>query len=417
MGNTMTRKTHIPEFSYDIYHWIIQEVAKTSRDGARDPDCVKALLACCLVNSSWRQLAQPILNQTIVANTKKELDCRILDRSEDPLLKSLRTIVLCEKNDIYTTFDVVAILKALPNLSLLQSFICYNHGRLPESSDQNDRELVGKSRFIPVSLDLDLSGLRHATLGSIPFGPNWVPFLMAIPNLQHLTLHGLCWWGHSSYANCLLYLPHSPPSFRLKSLEIIRSHVKEAPLRWLLSGGSSETLTYLEVSYLQAEWDTFKNISKIRAEGLLPNVTHLTFSKTDAGGGARKYYKENTTEPLTLWNGLKTVYMYGRDAKANNGIIHGISQLSPIPRVEMGVGDMRLHEFKAQFRLRKGKFQQGTHLRLIVRNPSGERGYERWDQDAEAYWEEMEEEVMDVAEKHGVETEIAKRALFEEILT
>lgn len=83
----------------------------------------------------------------------------------------------------------------------------------------------------------------------------------------------------------------------------------------------------------------------------------------------------------------------------------------------MGVGDMKLHEFKAKFRLRKENFQQGTHLRLIVRNPSGERGYERWDQDTEAYLEEMEEEVMDVAEKYGIEIEIAKRALFEKILT
>lgn len=403
---------HIPDLSYDIYHWIIQEVASTSRYGYRDPECVNSLLACCLVNSSWRQLAQPILNQTIVANTPKQLDRRLFHRSRDPHLKGVRTISLCEKDDIYFTIDVVAVLKALPSLPRLRSFHCYNHGLLSGSSDQKDREDVGKPRVIPHPVDLDLSSLRHATLGSIANGANWVPFLMATPTLQHLTLHGLGWWGNSSYANSPLYLPYSLPPFRLKRLDIIRSHIKESPLRWLLSG-SSETLTYLEVSYLQAEWDTLKNLSKIRAEGLLPNITHLTCSKSDRHGGAAKYYKENTTVPLTLWNGLHTVYLYGVDAKSTNAIIHGISQLSPIPRIEMGVGDMRLHEFRAKFRLRKGKFREGTKLRLVTGEMAGGRGYIRWDGEAETYWEEMREVVMEIAEKNGIEIEIAKVALYE----
>lgn len=138
---------------------------------------------------------------------------------------------------------------------------------------------MGKPRFIPVTLDLDLSGLRHATFGSIPFGPNWVPLLMAISSLQHLILHGLYWWGHSSYGNSPLYLPHSPPSVRLKRLEIIRSHVKEAPLRWLLSGGSSETLAYLEVSYLQAEWDTFKIYPRHEQKDSFPMLLISHFQK------------------------------------------------------------------------------------------------------------------------------------------
>lgn len=192
---------------------------------------MKVLLACCLVNSSWLQIGQPILNQTIVANTEKELDRRVFERSENLLLKSVRSIVLCEKNDVYTTLDVVAILMALPSLSRLQSFHCYDHGRLPDSSDQKDREHVGRSRVTPLPLDLDLSGLSRATLGSISGGTNWVPFLMATPSLQQLTLYGLGWWGHSSYANCPLYLPYSPPPFRLKRLDITRSHVKESPLR------------------------------------------------------------------------------------------------------------------------------------------------------------------------------------------
>ncbi|TLD26184.1 hypothetical protein E2P81_ATG07996 [Venturia nashicola] len=196
-------------------------------------------------------------------------------------------------------------------------------------------------------------------------------------------------------------------------LDIIRSNIEEQPLRWLLSGGSAQTLTYLEISYLQAELDTFKNISRIRAQGLLPKITHLPFSKSIRHAGAAKYYKKNTTIPLTVWNGIQTIYMYGADSKATNAIICGISTLSPIPRVEFGVGVMRMYEFKSMFRLGRGGFREGTRLRLVTARMGGGAGYVRWDGDAEIYWEEMEEEVVEVGLRYGVEIEVGGRALYE----
>jgi hypothetical protein len=193
MGNIMTRGTQVPELSYDIYQLIIQEVADASMEGARDQICTKTLLSCCLVNRAWRQIAQPILNQTIVINTEGDLNRRILDRTKDRHLKSLRNIVFREKDEKYWTFDVDSILKALPNVQLLRSFVCYNHARLPDSSDAKDRELVGTSRFVPSALSLDLSGIREAVLGSIDFGPNWVPLMLGTPNLQYLIFHGCGW--------------------------------------------------------------------------------------------------------------------------------------------------------------------------------------------------------------------------------
>lgn len=231
MGDAIARKAHIPELSYDVYHWIIQEVANASTEDPRDPTCVKTLLACCLVNSAWRQLAQPILNQTIIVNNQIELDNRILARWEDHHLRSLRNIVLRQKNEGYWTFNVVALLKALPSLPLLQAFFCYDHGFLPESSDQNDRELSGTSHFVPQPLNLDLSGLRQATLGSIPFGPNWVPLLMITPNLQYLNFCGCGWYvrlftsSRRSQVLRLLYLLQITTSFSHKRLRHMRVKV------------------------------------------------------------------------------------------------------------------------------------------------------------------------------------------------
>jgi hypothetical protein len=226
-------------------------------------------------------------------------------------------------------------------------------------------------------------------------------------------------WGNSSFALAPRFLPNSPPPFRLKRLEIFRSVIKEAPFRWLLSGGSSETLTYLEISHINPKWDTFLNISKLRAEGLLPNISHLTYSLSNSGK-SEKYYNQNASTPLALWNGLTSIYIYGKDAKAQAAIIHGISHLSPPPRVEMGVGDMRMVEFKALFQLGEGKLQPGTELRLILKQPTNSRGargaYFSWDEDAESYWGEMEEEAKEVADKHGVKVEISKMSLYEMML-
>jgi hypothetical protein len=154
----------------------------------------------------------------------------------------------------------------------------------------------------------------------------------------------------------------------------------------------------------------------MRAEGLLPNISHLTYSLSDSGRGTEKYYKENASTPLTMWNGLKSVYIYGKDTKAQVAIIHGISQLSPPPLVEFGVGDMRTTEFKSLFRLRKGKLQPGTELRLITRRPKFKRrsgAYYCWDEHAESYWTEMKEDAAQIADKHGVKLEVTATPLDE----
>jgi hypothetical protein len=182
-----------PELSYDIYYWIIQAVGDASTDGARDKICAKTLLSCCLVNHAWRQLAQPLLNQIVVIENDDDLNRRILARSSDHHLSGLRNIVFRESSDGHYTFNLDTILRVLPKSNLLRSFTCYDGGRLPESSDEMDRELIGTPRFPPSPLSLDLSGLREALLGSIPFGPSWVPLLLVAPNLRHLRFH-CCGW-------------------------------------------------------------------------------------------------------------------------------------------------------------------------------------------------------------------------------
>jgi hypothetical protein len=101
--------TSVPDLTYDIFYWIIQAVADTSAEGARDNTCVDTLLACCLVNSTWCRLAQPILNQTIIVNTQADLNRRILARSKDHL-GSVQEIVFFETWKERFTFEFESIL-------------------------------------------------------------------------------------------------------------------------------------------------------------------------------------------------------------------------------------------------------------------------------------------------------------------
>jgi hypothetical protein len=185
--------TFVPELTYDIYYWIIQAVANSSTDRDDDRISIKTLLACCLVDHAWCRLAQPILNQTIVVNTENDLNRRILARSNDHHLAGLRNIVFRDTGEGHFSYSVDTILQALPKSSLLRSIACYDGARLTESSDGKDREMIGKSRISPRPLGLDLSGLHEAVLGSISFGPNWVPLLLVAPNLRYLTLHQCGW--------------------------------------------------------------------------------------------------------------------------------------------------------------------------------------------------------------------------------
>ena len=120
-------------------------------------------------------------------------------------------------------------------------------------------------------------------------------------------------------------IPNQPPSFHLKRLAITSSYLLEVPLQWILSGGSSQSLKILEIGYPQAEWTLFPILSRMRTEGHFRNVEHLSFSLADSRGGALKYFNQNVSTPLSLWSGIKTIYIFGRDSKANAALIHGIS--------------------------------------------------------------------------------------------
>lgn len=402
------------DLNYDIYQHIIRAVDDTSTASTRDKLCLQTLLSCCLVNHLWRRLAQPILNQTIIVESEDDLKRRIAARLNDPHLTSLRNIVIRNTWQHRLYVDIETVLGSLPSPHLLRCFVGLEGIELPGNSDAQHREQVGAQRVIPLPLNVDLSGLREAVIGLVGTGPCWVPFLRVVPNLQYLTFYQSGWWGHSPYAGSPTYLPVEPPPFRLKRLEILRSHIKEEPLRWLLSGGSSETLTSLKSSHPQAEWDTFLNLSKMRAEGFLPNVQHVEILLSDSH--PTKFYDENVSTPLGLWSGVKTVCIYGFDSKAMAALVHGIAQLDPIPKVELIVGDMRMVELKGLFRLRKGKFQPGTELRLVTQRaarPGLPSSYERLDTEAMEYWRNVEWEAAQVAEKYGVRLEIARRPIYE----
>ncbi|KAF2665274.1 hypothetical protein BT63DRAFT_60230 [Microthyrium microscopicum] len=259
--------------------------------------------------------------------------------------------------------------------------------------------------------------IQAAILGDVPGAASWVPLFMVTPNLQYLTLYQVGWTGDGSYAGSPMYLPTEPPPFRLKQLEIYSSHIRELPLRWLISGGSSTILEHLEVLIPQAEWDTFNLISKLRTEGLLSKVTCLSYTSRSSNGGAKKHFAKNTTAPLALWSGIKHIYMDGGDIPTRAAILHGISQLTPPPLIEMPVKSMRLEEFKGLFRLRKNKLQPGTKVRLLVKRPSTSHRDDRgrgWDYDIESYWqsEDVQEMAFELAEKHGIDLELVQKSLW-----
>jgi hypothetical protein len=401
----------LPTLHDDIHHLIIQSAGENTKEYRRDQSCVETLLSCCLVSKKWRSLAQPILNRVVIANTEDDLERRLFNRSPQDLA-GLRELVIRQKWSSHFGVDIEQVLRKIRPQSLRSLF--FFEGASQQRSDELDRSLIGQARFSPPPLPFDLSGLREALLCNEGTGSSWVPLLLVTPNLQDLTFYHCGWSGNSCYAHSPTYLPAGPPPFHLKRLEIYRSHIQEAPLRWLLSGGSAETLTHLSLKNLQPEWDTIINISKLRAEGRLPKITHLTLYLMDTGGGSAKYYKQNVSTPLHLWQNLTSMYIYGSDNKSRAAIIHGVSQMSPPPIVEMGVGDMRMVEFKSIFRLRNGKLPPGTTLRLITKRFGEGRmdGYTRWDQHAHEYWTDMEDEAAELAHKHGIKLEVAEGSFY-----
>jgi hypothetical protein len=187
----------VPELSYDIHHCIIQAVADASNHGADHNIWVQTLLACCLVDRAWGRLAHPLLNQTVLIKTTEHLNRRIFSRWQGHGLGGLRYLIL-RRADEWFNFNLYNILRALPNPELLRSFTCFDGALLLDTTDEMDRELVDTSSFSSSPLDLDLSGLCEAELGSTSFGHDWSALLLIVPNLQYLTFHG-CDWCVSPY--------------------------------------------------------------------------------------------------------------------------------------------------------------------------------------------------------------------------
>ncbi|KAK3678306.1 hypothetical protein LTR78_001601 [Recurvomyces mirabilis] len=395
----------------DLYRQIIFLAGQSSRDSSRrDQICIDILRTCCLVSRTWRRLAQPILEQTIVLDNGDQLEKRLLNRSKKEL-RLLRDLVIRQPGGGHWEMDVQAILNAIPTEKLRSLLFFEDAGRY-RSPPFDDRSVIGTAVYTPPPLKHDLSSLREALLCNIHGGSSWLPLLQVTPALKDLTFYHAGWSGRSEYQGSPSYLPTQPPPFSLRRFEIFRSHIQPEPLRWALSK-SVDTLTHVNIRFLQREWDTFITISALREQGQLPNVTHLTIESSE---DRCKNFDWHLSDPLSKWSGIKTVYMFGDDSKCRGAIVHGLSELHPIPHIEMGVGDMRLHEFRALFRLRKGKFQRNTRLRLVTKAPRwrarGGGGYIHWDWEAPAYWEEMEEDAVEIAAKHGVVLELASTSLY-----
>ncbi|EMC93751.1 hypothetical protein BAUCODRAFT_207939 [Baudoinia panamericana UAMH 10762] len=397
----------------DIYRLIIQAAGENSHDGfARDEDCVKTLLACCLVCRTWRRLAQPILRSVIVINFTEQLDRRLLDRSHDELC-GVTELVLGESWDRNVQgVDLEIVWRALPT-SQLRGLFCYGPTDR-RFADINDKALIGSVRHLPSRLSQDFTGLREAVLSNLGGGAFWTPLLLAAPNLRSLTLYQASWSGRSVHADSPLYLPNEAPPFSLQHFELVESHVAKAPLVWLLSN-SADSLKHVAVNYMDRERDDLISMSQLRADGKLPSVTHLTVNCGDSYG--MKNYEEVLSGPLGRWSGLQTMFVQGDDDKARAAIIHGVSQLQPSPVVELGVGEMKMAAFKALWRLRKGKLRAGSLLRLVSKPTTYKGRYRppgRWDWQAAEYWrkEDVASDASTIAAKYGVKLEIAEVSHF-----
>ncbi|KAK5107781.1 hypothetical protein LTR62_000705 [Meristemomyces frigidus] len=409
----------MPSLNEDLYRHILLLLGQNSPNSSRrNQETLDTLLSCCLVSKLWLGLAQPILQTAIPIETHNHLQKRILQRSKHQL-RLVREVVVREhgRGQIERHFDAAEIFHALPteHLKALHFFdqINLDHFFGGAGGDAAEWKLIGTKLYSPPALPFDFSNLRQATLCSTPGGSFWTPLLMVAPALVDLTFHGAGWWGYSSYADSPSYLPSQPPPFSLRRLDIMRSHIKPVPLEWLLSS-SAESLRDLRMLYLQREWDSMIDVSALRQQGLLPSVEYLNVQTSET---VSKELGRQMSDPLAQWSGIKSIYFCAADNKYRAAIIHGISRLRPIPVVELGVTDMKIHDFKGLFKLRKGKLQPGTTLRLITR-PSRWRsrgrggGYSRWDQYAPEYWAEYAEEATELAARQGVELEITDTPLF-----
>ncbi|KAK5692637.1 hypothetical protein LTR97_010949 [Elasticomyces elasticus] len=393
------------ELNEDIWHLVFQAAADhDSEDRDRHQESINTLLACCLVCKTWRRLAQSVLQKFLFVSTKAQLDRRLLNRTEKEV-SYIRHAVFRQSGEAYFRCDPEPTLLALPTSELFSLVFCMD-GTFAQGRDAVDRAAIGTGHHVPLPYPFTLSRLRELLVGSINGGASWTPLLQVTPALHDLTMVGVGWTGRSEYANTPLYLPVQPPPFSLKRLDIRSSNIRRSPLRWLLST-SGQSLQSLGVRFLQREWNTMADVSEMRDEGLLPNVTHLDIETSERNV---KSWDGFLSAPLAKWSGIKSIYIYGSDNKCRAALIHGISRLEHVPLIELGAGDMRLHEFKGLFRLRKGKLRQGTVLRLLTSPPGSShahRGYGPWDYQAKEYWDEMGEDATEVALKAGVTLEIS----------
>ncbi|KAK5718482.1 hypothetical protein LTR15_008212 [Elasticomyces elasticus] len=270
--------------------------------------------------------------------------------------------------------------------SVLQKFLFVS------TKAQLDRRLLNRT-------EKEVSYIRHAVFrqsGEAYFRCDPEPTLLALPTSELFSLvfcmDGTFAQGRDAVDRAAIGTGHHVPlpyPFTLSRL------------RELLS------LQSLGVRFLQREWNIMADVSEMRDGGLLPNVTHLDIETSERNV---KSWDGFLSAPLAKWSGIKSIYIYGSDNKCRAALIHGISRLEHVPLIELGAGDMRLHEFKGLFRLRKGKLRQGTVLRLLTSPPGSShahRGYGPWDYQAKEYWDEMGEDATEVALKAGVTLEIS----------
>ncbi|KAK3653646.1 hypothetical protein LTR56_004501 [Elasticomyces elasticus] len=369
------------ELNEDIWRLVFQAAAASIHTPEnRDPESSNTLLACCLVCKTWQRPAQAILRRTLVISSERQLKQRLLQRSEEDL-KYVREAVFSHRSGQgYFTCDPEPVLHALPTAELVSLAFRLDGTKVPRR-DAIDRAAIGSGHYAPPPYPFTFPRLREAVLGNINGGASWTPLLQVTPALEYLELVGVGWTGNSD-------------------------HIRREPLRWLLSR-SEQSLRSLSVRFVQRDWETMAHVSELRAEGLLPNVIHLDIETNQSNV---KSWEKWLSGPLAKWSGIESIYIYGMDNKCRAALIHGISQFDPVPLVELGVGEMRLHEFKGLFRLRKGKLRQGTVLRLLTSPPGtshAHRGYGPWDHQAKEYWDEMGEDATEVALKAGVTLEIS----------
>ncbi|KAK8091064.1 hypothetical protein PG994_000569 [Apiospora phragmitis] len=284
------------------------------------------------VAGAWRYEAQRALQAVILITDPKQVEARLTSAGCAGVRQII--IALAPRWDMNITWslDIHDILNASAHMNIKRSLDIHDilNRKMPHLQSlvlrQGIQARLGFEQLRPTEL-ANLSGLRELTLvelGRTGYSP---PLLFYVPHLEHLHLSHAAW--EALPISALLPGPELP-SFSLKSLEISGCNIHSEPLRRLLAN-SAGSLCRLSLVGLQAEWDTFIHLAAMRAEGLLPKVRHLTFSRRDTANSSYiKNLPRKVTDPLAYWGGIKTAYIRTGDVKMSGAIINGIAALSPL---------------------------------------------------------------------------------------